>query len=56
MTPPVECGLLAGTLRGALIEEGQIVERRMSIGELRLASRFWLINSVRGWMEAELID
>jgi para-aminobenzoate synthetase/4-amino-4-deoxychorismate lyase len=56
VTPPVECGLLAGTLRGALIEERQIVERRMSIDELRLASRLWLINSVRGWMDAELID
>ena len=27
VTPPVECGLLAGTLRGELLDRGEIAER-----------------------------
>jgi para-aminobenzoate synthetase/4-amino-4-deoxychorismate lyase len=55
VTPPVECGLLAGTFRAALLAAGELRERRVSLDELRAAPRFWLINSVRGWMDAELI-
>jgi para-aminobenzoate synthetase/4-amino-4-deoxychorismate lyase len=55
VTPPVECGLLGGTLRGALIEAGDIVEQRITTADLQQAPRFWLINSVRGWMPATLI-
>ncbi len=54
VTPPVECGLLAGTFRAELLDRREIVERRVSVEELRRARRFWLINSVRGWYEAEL--
>lgn len=56
VTPPVECGLLAGTLRGDLLQSGEIAERRILIDELRAAERIWLINSVRGWVAAELVD
>ncbi len=54
VTPPVACGLLPGTFRAELLARREIVERRVSIDELRRARRFWLINSVRGWYEAEL--
>src|SRR5262249_26830520 len=54
VTPPVECGLLPGTLRAELLARGEIAERRITIDELRVAPRFWLINSVRGWLEARL--
>jgi para-aminobenzoate synthetase/4-amino-4-deoxychorismate lyase len=54
VTPPIDCGLLPGTLRGDLLARGEIVERRVSIEQLRQASQFWLINSVRGWMDAVL--
>ena len=54
VTPPVECGLLAGTLRAELLATGEIREERISIDQLLGAPRFWLINSVRGWRPAVL--
>lgn len=50
-TPPVDCGLLPGTLRAALLEEGVIHERVLTLADLARSERVWLINSVRGWME-----
>ena len=55
VTPPVECGLLAGTMREELMERGEIVERVVRIEELSAALRIWLINSVQGWREATLV-
>ncbi len=54
-TPPVSSGLLAGVLRGELIEAGTITERVITRGALARASRIWLVNSLRGWIEATLI-
>lgn len=54
VTPPVECGLLAGTLRADLLARGEMSEGKISIEELRAAPRFFLINSVRGWRQAVL--
>ena len=54
-TPPVSCGLLAGTFRDQLLEEGLIKERVITVEELKNAKEFFLINSVRKWMKAELI-
>ena len=53
---PVGPGLLPGVYREHLLEEAQLVEDDISLGELRSASRFWLINSVRRWMPAEWVD
>ncbi len=55
ITPPVRCGLLAGTFRRHLLESGQVEEVEITIEELSRADRVYLVNSVRGWMEAELI-
>ncbi len=54
-TPPVESGLLAGTFRAELLAQGQLCERRLSIGELARANALYLINSVRRWVELELV-
>ena len=54
-TPPREAGLLAGTLRGELIAKGELLERTITKKELAAAVSFALINSVRGWMRAELV-
>jgi len=54
ITPPVECGLLAGTLRERLLREGDVVEGVVRLDDLRKAQKIWLINSVRGWREAVL--
>ena len=52
LTPPVSCGLLAGTFREQLLDEGVIEEGIITIDQLRTASRVWLINSVREWWPA----
>jgi para-aminobenzoate synthetase/4-amino-4-deoxychorismate lyase len=55
-TPPVSCGLLAGTLRAALLREGRIRERVIPREEIGAGTRIFLINSVRPWREARLVD
>ena len=55
VTPPVSCGLLPGTMRADLLARGEIVERRITLEDLGRASRVWLVNSVRGWMEVQLL-
>ncbi|SET70694.1 para-aminobenzoate synthetase / 4-amino-4-deoxychorismate lyase [Oceanobacillus limi] len=53
-TPPVACGLLAGTYREQLLQDGVITERRINVHELMECSRIWLINSVREWVSVRL--
>ena len=52
VTPPLGCGLLAGVMRAELLDSGAITERRITVDELRAAPRLWVVNSVRGWVEA----
>jgi len=54
VTPPVGCGLLAGTFRAELLEAGEIHEQIVTLDELRSASEIWLVNSVREWWPARL--
>ena len=54
-TPPVNCGLLAGTFRDHLLAEGKIKERVITVEDLKHADELFLINSVRKWMKAELV-
>jgi para-aminobenzoate synthetase/4-amino-4-deoxychorismate lyase len=54
-TPPVSCGLLAGTARQKLLERGEIAARILSVDDLRQAQRVWTLNSVRGLQAAELV-
>ncbi|HYH85791.1 MAG TPA: aminodeoxychorismate synthase component I [Pyrinomonadaceae bacterium] len=56
LTPPRECGLLAGTLRAELLESGAIKERVITRSQLSQCSRLWLINGVRGWAPVFLRD
>jgi len=55
LTPPVECGLLPGVFRGWLLARGEIAEARITLDDLRRASRVWTINSVRKWRDAVLV-
>jgi para-aminobenzoate synthetase/4-amino-4-deoxychorismate lyase len=52
VTPPVECGLLAGVFRGHLLRTGEIAERIVTVDDLGRAGRIWAVNSVRKWMPA----
>jgi para-aminobenzoate synthetase / 4-amino-4-deoxychorismate lyase len=55
-TPPQDSGLLAGTFRAELLAQGRIRERVITVPEMRAATRVFLVNSVRQWMPAALID
>jgi len=56
LTPPVDSGLLAGTFRAWLLEQGAIREKVVKVEDLGKCTRLYLINSVRKWQEAELIE
>jgi para-aminobenzoate synthetase / 4-amino-4-deoxychorismate lyase len=51
-TPPVTCGLLAGTYRGWLLEQGKLRERVLRLDDLKQDRRLYLINSVRNQRQA----
>jgi branched-subunit amino acid aminotransferase/4-amino-4-deoxychorismate lyase len=51
VTPPVECGLLAGTMRAELLAAGEIAEAPITVDQVLAARRIWLVNSVRGWRQ-----
>lgn len=53
-TPPVSCGVLAGTFRAHLLETGQVVERTIPGEELRACTKIFRVNSVRRWQIAEI--
>jgi len=55
-TPPISCGLLAGTFRAHLMETGQVVERTVHLDELIDCTKLFMINSVRQWQKVALID
>ncbi|MEO0440901.1 MAG: aminodeoxychorismate synthase component I [Pseudomonadota bacterium] len=52
LTPPLQRGLLPGVLRRELLEEGKAVEANLRAEDL--ADGFWLGNSVRGLVGAEI--
>lgn len=53
-TPPIASGLLAGTMRGCLLAQGEITERVLYLEDLVRASRIEIFNSVRGRLAIEL--
>jgi para-aminobenzoate synthetase/4-amino-4-deoxychorismate lyase len=55
-TPPLDCGLLGGTLRAELLESGRIRERVIRLGELSRGSRLWFVNALRGWVPVRLAE
>ncbi len=54
VTPPVDCGLLPGTLRAELLATGQLQERVVSLADLARCAGIYVLNSVRGLREAVL--
>jgi para-aminobenzoate synthetase/4-amino-4-deoxychorismate lyase len=51
-TPPVSSGLLAGTFRAALLDEGRVRERVIPVEVLSESGSIAVVNSVRGWRAA----
>jgi para-aminobenzoate synthetase / 4-amino-4-deoxychorismate lyase len=56
LTPPVKCGLLAGTFRAKLLKESKIREEIITLETLKNTSHIYIINSVQKWREAVLIS
>ena len=54
ITPPISCGVLAGTFRAHLLESGQVVEKAIPIEKLKECNRVFRVNSVRGWQRVEI--
>lgn len=52
VTPPVSCGLLAGTFRDDLLKRGEVFEAVITVADLKLAQEIYLVNSVRKWRRA----
>ncbi len=53
-TPPQTCGLLPGTYRQKLLDEGQLVEQIITLADLATAEALWFVNGVRGWVAVQL--
>jgi len=53
LTPPVECGLLAGTFRAELLASGKIREQVVMVSQLEKCQKIFLINSVRKWQNVQ---
>ncbi|MFT3732339.1 MAG: aminodeoxychorismate synthase component I [Hyphomicrobium sp.] len=53
LTPRLAAGLLPGTLRAALIDDGRAIEARLTIEDVNSSKAIYLGNSVRGLVRAE---
>jgi para-aminobenzoate synthetase / 4-amino-4-deoxychorismate lyase len=54
LTPPPDCGLLAGVGRALALGSGRIKEQRITLADLKRAQGLAFVNSLRGWLMAEL--
>lgn len=54
VTPPTDCGLLAGTFRAHLLEIGEIVEKVILVADLNRCTKIFRVNSIRKWEEVQL--
>jgi len=55
LTPVQSVGLLPGTFRAELLEEGEIEEALLTLEDLQRSEKLYSINSVRRWCPARLI-
>lgn len=55
VTPPLACGLLPGIGRQVWLAEGRLVEQVVHTTQLAEAQGLAFINSLRGWLDAELV-
>lgn len=55
VTPPLSCGLLGGIGRAMALRDGRLVEQVVHRDELPQAQGLAFLNSLRGWLAAELL-
>ena len=56
VTPPLHCGLLPGVGRAVLLEQGQLQEAVVRLADLPRVQGWAFINSLRGWLAAEIVE
>jgi para-aminobenzoate synthetase/4-amino-4-deoxychorismate lyase len=54
LTPPISCGVLAGTFRAYLLETGQVWERTIPRDQIGRCTKIFRVNSIRKWERVEL--
>ena len=54
VTPPAACGLLPGVGRAALLRAGRLHEAVITLADLPRVRAWAFVNSLRGWLDAEL--
>ncbi|MFT3757899.1 chorismate-binding protein [Thauera sp.] len=55
VTPPLACGLLPGVGRAVALHEGRVVEAVVRMQDLPRVQAWAFINSLRGWLKAQLV-
>jgi 4-amino-4-deoxychorismate lyase len=55
LTPPLDCGLLPGTLRAHLLATGRARESILRLEDFRADAEFYMGNSVRGLVRGEMV-
>ncbi|OYU45094.1 MAG: aminodeoxychorismate synthase, component I [Burkholderiales bacterium PBB4] len=55
-TPPLRCGLLPGVGRALALQQGRATESVIRVQDLPHAAGWAFINSLRGWVPADLVD
>jgi len=56
LTPALHCGLLAGVGRARCLSEGVVQEAVITLGDLPRVQALAFINSLRGWLDARLVQ
>jgi para-aminobenzoate synthetase/4-amino-4-deoxychorismate lyase len=56
VTPPLHCGLLNGIGRANRLREGQLAEAVVRVDDLPRVQALAFVNSLRGWLDADLCD
>ena len=54
ITPPLSAGILPGIMRQIFIETTEVLEKNITLDELKNADEIWLSNSIRGLIKVEL--
>ncbi len=54
LTPPISCGLLAGTFRAHLLETHQVLENTITLEQIGRCTKIFRVNSIRKWERVEL--
>jgi branched-subunit amino acid aminotransferase/4-amino-4-deoxychorismate lyase len=54
VTPPLACGLLPGVGRALALQDGTLTEVVVRVDELTRVQGWAFVNSLRGWIEAQI--